>query len=102
MEKIRILVQCICVELKVPCPRIELDARVRENYGVTHLDAGLIRVNKPSVVTTLHELAHWSLHWYGLENSEHNARVISLRSFFEIWPEKRGRTDILYQDEPGI
>ena len=102
MEKLRILVHAICVELKIPCPKLELDHAVGDTLGVTYLDTGIIKLEKTSVVTTMHELAHWSLHWYGLENSEHNARLISLRSFFEVWPEKRGRSDILYQNEPGI
>ena len=99
MNKLIHLTQGICAELGIPHPTLRLDPAVSAFLGVTYPDSGTILVSKPSVVTTLHELAHYTCHKLGVLNSERNARQISLESFFSVWPKKRGRSDIFYKDE---
>lgn len=99
MEKLNRLIHGICEQIEIPSPTLRLDPSVSSFLGITCPISGVILVAKPSVVTTLHELAHYVCHRLRITNNEENARNISLRSFFAVWPEKRTRSDILYKDE---
>lgn len=94
----------ICELLRIPIPLVEHDPTVGTAMGIYQPIEQKIRLatrttgSGVSVMTLLHELAHHACYRLNIPPTEENARAISITAFFSVWPDKKGRTDIMYQD----
>lgn len=94
----------ICELLGISAPLVEHDSTVGTAMGIYQPIEQKIRLatrttgSGVSVMTLLHELAHHVCYRLHIPPTEENARMISITAFFSVWPDKKGRADILYQD----
>lgn len=95
---------CVCEALQVPIPTVVHDTAVGTAMGIYQpLDCKILLGTRTSgtgvsVTTLIHELAHHLCYKLSIPSTEENARAISITALFDVWPDKRGRPDIMYQE----